>query len=1248
MEENNDIAVIGMSGSFPGADSIDSFWENLISAKCSISDVNDETLIQEGIAKEVFNDPSYVKKTASISNLKSFDAQFFGYTPNEAKLMDPQQRIFLEHSWKALESSGYIPDECDELVGVYAGCGMNRYQLTTYDINTAGFGVSDFQKMLASEKDYLTTRVSYKLNLRGPSINVQTACSTSLVSVQLAVLGLQTYQCDMALCGGVSANVPHKIGYSHAEGMIFSKDGYCKPFTNSGAGTIFGEGVGVVVLKRMSEAVDDGDNIIAVIKSAAVNNDGNNKVGYTAPSSEGQTEVVALAQDLAGIDSRDIRFVETHGTATVLGDPIELAGLTDAFEVTDNPYCALGTLKANIGHLDTAAGIASLIKTILVANKKVIPPNVSFDGELPHIEDDKTPFYFNEKVIKLSGDVYAGVSSFGVGGTNAHIIVSSPPEKNYIATSVTDKKIMLLHSGKSEYSTQANQQNTLQYLKEHPELIPDASYTLLKHRKQFDYLTFTLAMKNSEQQWDFYEEKEIFHKKQYANIIFAFSGQGSQYKGMSKLTYDNNSVYKRYFDECVAIADEITGKDFKALIFDDANTPDALIYTDNVQISLFIVEYSLAMTIMSYGVKPSIMMGHSLGEYVAACIAGVFSLSDALTIVSERGRLMNLAPTGAMLVVFSSRDSVEEFLSENLVISVENSVNNVVVSGLEGNVNRLKQKLDDASISSTILANRHPFHSPYMDEVLDDFRMAFESIILNQPNIQLISAVPGATSEQMTTVDYWVDHLRNEVNFHAAVKNGIGIESPSVVVEIGPGTALTSFIREILSNDDITLINTLPNNKHKHTSLNVFNSVISKLYCCGYAISLSDAGVLSKGQFIPLPTYHFEPTEYWLDYKNTVSNLNTETVKDSSLNNEVNDVTKVRDILLGAWKQTLGLDEIGNDDEFFEIGGDSLLSVELFTIIKKEFNLRLPISTLYKYPTITLLTEKISSELEITDSGEFNKDEPWDTTVIMSDKKDISLPILFLAGGVGGNLNSLYELSSNLGDQYKVIGLQTRGILGHRFNSSVGSMAEDHIRYIKQHQPKGPYRLLGYSGGGYTAFEIARQLEDMGDEVLYLSILDMRAPQFSDNSSIVERFKTKVAWYVNKGMMHTIKVLMNKFRNKISNKIEQKDELITDPERQRYKVLYQYWSDMIVDYYGGNVETNINLFMSPPLNYQELLWRNKDLSRGWKKVTSGTISIDEIPYGHLEMLVGDNGKQLAKRILKVHQQYDNHSIDFAP
>ena len=296
-DNNNDIAVIGLSGAFPGAASIEMFWENLSNGICSITDVTEDVLIKEGIPENVYKDESYVAKTSSISNLKEFDANFFGYTPNEAKLMDPQHRIFLEHCWKAMESAGYIPDECNDMVGVYAGCGMNRYQLSCYDINTAGFGIPDFQKMLASEKDYLTTRVSYKLNLRGPSLNVQTACSTSLVSVQLAVLSLQTYQCDMAICGGVSANVPHGIGYSYSPGMIFSPDGYCKPFTEAGSGTIFGEGVGVLVLKRMSEAVEDGDEIIAVIKSAAVNNDGKNKVGYTAPSSEGQMEVIALAQD---------------------------------------------------------------------------------------------------------------------------------------------------------------------------------------------------------------------------------------------------------------------------------------------------------------------------------------------------------------------------------------------------------------------------------------------------------------------------------------------------------------------------------------------------------------------------------------------------------------------------------------------------------------------------------------------------------------------------------------------------------------------------------------------------------------------------------------------------------------------------------------------------------------------------------------------------------------------------------------
>ncbi|PAJ74752.1 hypothetical protein CJF42_08705 [Pseudoalteromonas sp. NBT06-2] len=1250
-EMRNDIAVIGMSGAFPGAENIDEYWNNLLSGKCAITDVCESNLISLGISKTVYQKQNYVLKTSSLSNISHFDADFFGYTPAEARLMDPQHRLFLQHSWQALESAGFIPDEIEDAVGVYAGCSMNRYLLNNIDINTQSFDISDFQKMLASEKDYLTTRVSHKLNLRGPSINVQTACSTSLVAIQLAVLSLQTYQCDIALSGGVAVNVPHKAGYLHSEGMIFSPDGYCKPFSSQSDGTIFGEGIGVVVLKRLADAVEDNDNILAVIKGAITNNDGRNKVGFTAPSVDGQSEVIALAQELAEVEPSQIQFIETHGTATKIGDSIELASLNDVFgEFSENKHsCALGTLKANIGHLDAAAGIASFIKSVLVVKNKQIPPNLSFSNEFPAISQDYSPFYFNKERVDLSHhrEVHAGVSSFGIGGTNAHIILASPPNSFFDSDETEKKDLLLLFSAKSDDSVFAQQKSFTDFLNNKPSKAIDAAYTLLKTRKKFSRRTYTQILSNDNSQFELKESELCFTAKPNPSITFMFPGQGSQYNGMSKALYNNYEIYRSYFDECITQLSASTGQNYHDLIMDNDNFFQNMAQTQNAQISLFVVEYCLAKTLIDLGVTPKVLIGHSVGEYTAACIAGVFSLEDGLWIVFERGRLMAQSPKGAMVAVFNSRTLVERLLFDSLVISIENSLSNIVVSGSESDIEKLLNILSSKGIHHKKLMNQHAFHSDFMDPVLDDFSQSLDKIQLNTPNIKVISSTLGHYCHDLNTSEYWIQHLRKEVCFHDAVKHSIA--ESDVMIEVGPGSALCSFVQPYEKDKNILAVNTLADSKYAEKEQSIFLNCLAQLWCVGVEIEFQKIGIGVQGKVFGLPTYQFSKQKYWLKSKeaNTHESQSDKDEANNSVSMQSESVSDIEFNLFVIWKDILGVTDLGVNDDFFTIGGDSLLSVALFSRIKAKFNVNLPISTLFTHPTINLLAQKVIDEINIKNINKVTLsnqklDEPWDTTVVMHPGPEYNKKILFIVGGVGGNVNNLYDFAMSLGEDYRVIGLQTRGVMEHYYHDTVEKMAYDHIAYIKNHQPKGPYLLVGYSYGAYTAFEIAKQFEERGEKIEFLGLLDVYAPNLTHNapslptvSPFLIKWSTKFEWYYNRGLKHTLEMLKHKFREKTLpiNPAESTNscQLV---EILRYERFFDYWTKVSELYLGGLISCPVSLFMCPGLNYSEILWRKLDKSRGWSKLTNNLVNVVELKHGHLEMMEGDNAKDLA-RLLSV-------------
>src|SRR6266516_460986 len=751
-----EIAIIGMVGRFPGAKNIDEFWQNLQHGVESVSFFSEEELKSSGVASTLLNDHHYVKAGAILNDVELFDAAFFGYNPREAEVMDPQQRLFLECAWEALESAGYDSETYEGLIGVYAGAGMNTYLFNLYANSAIRESVAGFQAMISNDKDFLSTRVSYKLNLEGPSIVVQTACSTSLVAVHLACQSLLSGECDMALAGGVSIQIPQKAGHLYQEGWIFSPDGHCRAFDSRAQGTVRGSGIGVVVLKRLADALTAGDSIHAVIKGSAINNDGSLKVGYTAPRIEGQARVIKVAQDVAEIEAETISYVEAHGTGTELGDPIEIAALTRAFRSSTEKqgFCAIGSVKTNIGHLDAASGVAGLIKTVLALKHKLLPPSLHFETANPKIDFASSTFYVNTRLAEWKANGVprrAGVSSFGIGGTNAHVIVEEAPE---VEDSGKSRRWQLLAlSAKTSSALEAATENMVQYLKQHPDLdLADVAYTLHVGRRAFSHrrvlvchdlydAVSTLETRNS--------QRLLTGTQEHGDrpVVFMFPGQGTQYVNMGLELYQSESIFREWVDRCSEILQSLLGFDLRDLLYpgqEHTEEPARHLHeTLNAQLALFVIEYALPQLWMAWGVRPQAMIGHSIGEYVAACLAGVLSLEDALALITTRGRLMQALPDGAMLAVPLPEEKINPILGPALFLAAINGPSLCVVSGPIEAVDALQEQLSKQGVATRRLHTSHAFHSAMMQPIVASFTEQVNKVNLKAPRIPYVSNMTG-------------------------------------------------------------------------------------------------------------------------------------------------------------------------------------------------------------------------------------------------------------------------------------------------------------------------------------------------------------------------------------------------------------------------------------------------------------------------------------------------------------------------
>ncbi|MCA1602817.1 MAG: type I polyketide synthase, partial [Acidobacteria bacterium] len=805
------IAIIGMVCRFPKAKNVDEYWQKLRDGVELISFFSDQELESSGVDPAVLNDPNYVKAAAVLEDAEMFDASFFGYNPREAEIIDPQHRLFLECAWQALESAGYDSERYEGLIGVYGGAGMNTYFTFNLSSNPALMeSVGDGQIRMGNRIDNLATRVSYKLNLRGPSFTVQTGCSTSLVAVHLACQSLLNGECDMALAGGVRVSGLQKVGYFYQEGGIESPDGHCRAFDAQAKGTVGGNGLGLVVLKRLSEARADGDHIHAVIKGSAINNDGSLKVGYTAPSVDGQAKVISEALAMSGVEPETITYVEAHGTGTILGDPIEIAGLTQAFRASTEKkgFCAIGSVKTNMGHTDTAAGVAGLIKTVLALEHKLLPPSLHFERPNPTIDFENSPFYVNAqlKEWKTEGILRrAGVSSFGVGGTNAHAILEEAPLWERSGESRPAHLLML--SAKTSSALETMTSNLAEYLKQHPTLnLANVAYTLGVGRRAFSIRRTVVCrdLEDAVSALETVDPRRVFTAGQVSKdrpVAFMFSGQGAQYVNMALELYQVEASFRDQIDHCSKLLAPHLGLDLRQILFPSeekaAEATEQLKQTSITQPALFVIEYALAKLWMEWGVHPQAMIGHSIGEYVAACLAGVFSLEDALALVAARGRMMQQLPGGAMLSVPLAEKDVQSLLGENLSLAAVNGPSLSVVSGPEDAIDALEQRLTEQEVNCRRLHTSHAFHSKVMDSILEPFAEQVRKLDLKSPKIPYISNVTGTwiKATEATDPSYWARHLRQTVRFAEGLHELLK-ESERVLLEVGPGQTLSTLARQ--------------------------------------------------------------------------------------------------------------------------------------------------------------------------------------------------------------------------------------------------------------------------------------------------------------------------------------------------------------------------------------------------------------------------------------------------------------------
>jgi phthiocerol/phenolphthiocerol synthesis type-I polyketide synthase E len=879
------IAIIGMRGRFPGANDLDQLWQNFANGVESITTLTPDEMRAAGIPDQISRLPGYVNASPVLDHVDEFDAEFFGFSARDAALTDPQHRVFLETCWEALEDAGYEPGTYAGEIGVFGGCEMSTYLNQLYQNPEALQYIDGMQLMVTNDKDHLCTQVSYRLDLRGPSVVVQTTCSTSLVAVSMACETLRAGRCSIALAGGVTVRVPQRGGYYYTPGSILSPDGHCRPFDAAAQGTIVGSGVGVVVLKPLVAALRDRDSIRAVILGTGINNDGHDKVGYAAPSYRGQAAAIRAAHAMAGVTADSISYVEAHGTGTILGDPIEVSALIDAFtEQTDRRgYCGIGSAKSNFGHLSCAAGVTGLIKTTLMLEHEAIPPTVHYTSPNPAIDFAASPFFVTTTLHpwhRNGTPRRAGVSSFGVGGTNAHLILQEAPERTVPAKRRGQQLIVL--SARTETALQAASVRLADHLDAHPDTdLADAANTLQLGRREFPHrraivtgVTERASLIASLRQP--FADAVVCER----DVIFLFPGQGAQYPGMAQQLYKTERVVRASIDRCAEILAPELGADIRKLLFPPAarRTNGAVELRDTrwAQPALFVVEHALAELWQSWGIRPAAMIGHSVGEYVAATLAGVMTLEDALRLIARRGALISSLPRGAMLSVMAGADALAPHLTKfngDVSIAAVNSPRLTVLAGTDESIDAVAQALLASSIVSRRLHTSHAFHSAMMNPILQEFETLVSTVTLRRPTTPMLATLTGAVADDdVMRPGYWSAQIRQTVRFADAVRSAREgrVGSPPVFLEVGPGNALSTFVQDAARTDGgggATCLTSLPSPNEQREELDVMLSSLGAMWSGGTIVDWNGYHRDEPRMRVSLPTYPFERRSYWIGAK---------------------------------------------------------------------------------------------------------------------------------------------------------------------------------------------------------------------------------------------------------------------------------------------------------------------------------------------------------------------------------------------
>jgi acyl transferase domain-containing protein/NADP-dependent 3-hydroxy acid dehydrogenase YdfG len=926
-----EIAVIGMAGRFPGAANIKEFWENLINGVESIVFLTDEELKKSGVEADVLENPNYVKAGGYVEDKTRFDASFFGYSPREAELMVPQMRVLHECVWNALEDAGYVPDSYEGKIGLYAGASASSYWEALVTLSGKSSSVGAFAALTYISKDQLNMRISYNLNLKGPAVIIQTACSTALVSIHLACQGLFSGDCEMALAGGATLYPRGKVGYLYEEGSIFSPDGHCRPFDSGANGTVAAEGVGIVVLKSLEAAAADHDNIYALIKGSAINNDGRAKIGYSAPSARGQASVLYDAYQVAEVDPATVTYIEAHGTGTTIGDPIEIEALKSVFGSGKEKFCRIGSVKSNFGHSIDAAGVAGFIKTVLALKHRLIPPSIHINSPNPKIYLENSPFYLNTVLSPWDAKGHllrAGVSAFAIGGTNAHVVLEeAPPGCDSESSAPTPPQEVLLFSAKTGSALDKLLENFAAYLKENPGInLTDAAYTLKVGRKSFRHRGMlvcssigeaidALASENPENLYTFLPVDVN------RPVVFLFSGQGSQYVNMGLDLYRTEPLFREEMDRCFEILKPLMGYDIKEIFYphsdcrggspcppqDFFESPGQgdlemgapkgrgvsldINQTGIAQPVLFVFEYALAKLLMHWGISPYAMIGNSIGEYCAAYLSGVFSLEDALEIVALRGKLMQEMPGGSMLSVSLPETALKPLLNESLSLAVVGGASLCTVAGPDDVVDEFCKRLAALGHRFKKLHTSHAFHSKQMEPILERFEQKLKNVTLNPPGIPYISNLTGnwITGSEAADPAYWSQHLRRTVRFFDGLTELIKLEN-AVFVEIGPGRTLSALVRQHPDKrDDQTIIDTVRHPKENIPDDFFLSNTIGKLWLFGLDIHWEKFYASKTRKRISLPTYPFEG-----DYFDIDADIST-------LGKKTEDILKDRQVDIGDW-----------------------------------------------------------------------------------------------------------------------------------------------------------------------------------------------------------------------------------------------------------------------------------------------------------------------------------------------------------